>query len=230
MLQTCLSAMPTLSQAANLKAKSASPEELDAWLWPYVCGYAEMIWGFWMQPYRPLLPDKEDLKFSHSYRTKDKLRQRKRRKAYRRKISRKETREIAQHLIALREQIHKTCTFDEIWSVTNEAAWITIKNYDKSSPHFWLYFVRYFRWKVSLLLSRHLRDVQFYYPEHVTCELTTPSIDCIISYSELNDWDQYLFWMSQIENLSARQIEKLTGISKTVIAEEVKSVCYVVAN
>jgi len=189
-----------------------------------------MLWGFERQPYRSLLPVNEDLKFSHTYRTRNKSRLRKRRKAYRRKIGSKETHDNTLHLFTLRERIKETCTFNEICSVVQEAAWIVIKNYDKTSGHFWLYFIRYFRWKVTLLLFRHLRETTFYSQEDPVNLLTTPSIDCIINYSELNNWNQYLFWLSQIEEFNVRQIAKLTGISKTTIAEEIKVLCYAVTS
>ena len=58
---------------------------------------------------------------------------------------------------------------------------------------------------------------------YFTQVLTAPPIEDIIDYGRLKDWTAYLSWCYNVKGLTTRQIEEITGLSKSLIAKEVKN-------
>jgi len=52
--------------------------------------------------------------------------------------------------------------------------------------------------------------------------LTQVCIEDMIDLSNMNNWTKYLLWQSVIEERGIRDIARLTGISKSVIADDLR--------
>jgi hypothetical protein len=170
-----------------------------------------------------LLPGNEALRFILTYHPKQRLKKRSK-KARKYKTVRRRwrvRRELVQ-LVKLHNEIKRLSTYDDILSLCMEAAWTTLKSYIDGDIDFHLYFIRGFRWKIARSVRRHLRIMAPIYIPIPTQELTPPPIEDIIDYGRLNDWTAYLSWGYNVNGLTTRQIEKLTGLSKSYIAKEVK--------
>ena len=55
-------------------------------------------------------------------------------------------------------------------------------------------------------------------------ELTSIPIEAIIDIKYINPWELYILMQTNIEDFSVRDISQLTGISKTLIAEDLKDI------
>ena len=125
-------------------------------------------------------------------------------------------------LVKLHSQVKRLTTYDDVQSLCYEAAWIALKKYEDKGIDFHLYFIRAFRWRIVKFLRRHLKRMADNPRPYMSHQLTSPPIEDIIDYGRLKDWTVYLSWCYNVNGLTTRQIEELTGLSKSLIAEEVK--------
>ena len=169
------------------------------------------------------MPGNEALRFALTY-FKKKIKRKKRRTAKRYRTVQPPwlMRSYLVRLVGLHDRVKRHTTYDDILSLCYEAAWITIKDYKDVGADFHLYFIRAFRWKIARLLRRHLKQMANNFRPYSVQILTMPPIEDIIDYGRLNDWTMYLSWCYDVNGLTTRQVEKLTGLSKSLVAEEVK--------
>ena len=191
-------------------------EQLFEELLLYAYEYAHLLWGRRTR-WNSVLPNNEASKFSTIYYTRQKPR-RDRRYKHRKHQS-------LIKFFDLRDRLHEIMEYDDICSVCMEALWTVIVHYKSGHQHFLPYFITHYRWKLAKLL-RYLVQSSEIIDDSFAVVLTAQQNHRMISYNELSNWHQYLFELSQINGFSVRQIEEITGIPKTTIAEEVKSACY----
>lgn len=54
--------------------------------------------------------------------------------------------------------------------------------------------------------------------------LTPPPMEAMIDLWYMRPWDLYLLWQHNVEERSVRDIQKLTSVSKTLIAEDIRNI------
>jgi len=61
-------------------------------------------------------------------------------------------------------------------------------------------------------------------PKQIQCsqDLTTLPIEDMIDLAHMDPWSKYLLWQSGVEEQGIRNIARLTGISKSVIADDLR--------
>ena len=63
-----------------------------------------------------------------------------------------------------------------------------------------------------------------YSPSESKKQLTPPPMEAIIDLWYMHPWDQYLLWQYNVEERSVRDIQKLTSVSKTLIARDLRNI------
>jgi hypothetical protein len=71
-------------------------------------------------------------------------------------------------------------------------------------------------------ITEKLLSEYIFLPNTLTCD----SVEAMIDMKRLSAWDQYLLWQHHIEGLSTRQIARLTGYGKSLIAQDLKDLTH----
>ena len=64
------------------------------------------------------------------------------------------------------------------------------------------------------------------YPNNQSKDLTQIPIEDMIDLSNMDSWTKYLLWQSTVEERGIRDIARLTGISKSVIADDLRYITH----
>lgn len=199
-----------------------TPEERFNNALPYATEYARMLWGLDGVPYKHL-PKREDSMLATIWTYKRRVHALKKNVKVDKLVEKHKTKRVFANML---DRLRETSTYEEVLNLCYEAAWLATKNIKPYSDIAeFLYFTTQFRWRISRLLAIHERNNRLFPYPYVSCNLTTPNYDSIIDYSNLNNWHYYLLWLKLGNDFGVRSIGKMTGISKSSIAQEVQKIC-----
>ena len=79
-----------------------------------------------------------------------------------------------------------------------------------------------YNWTLSRRFKRIKRFKPFHLPILQQEDLTYEMLECIIDLKRLSNWEIYLLWLTTIDELGVRPISLLTGISKSLVATDLR--------